>query len=194
MNSLKLLNVTQKLELCQRFINTSFVLQKAKWKDDTQVVLISPKNIRETIQFSELIEKAVTEKENQSRSLVNIVKSGESPTKTPIFRLLKDNEFETLLRKNRTQVLDNFFNEIDPQTLESKRIHERTWIIPAEVSDQVLEKEIKKARKELAKGNFVQLKIKTKGIDDIDKLEKRIKDAILGDLEHRKSRLFVKRI
>ena len=194
MNSLKLFNVTRKVELCQRFINTSFVLQKAKWKDDTQVVLISLKNNRETMQFSDLIEKAVKEKENQSRSLVNIVKSGESPTKIPTFRLLKDNEFETMLRKNRTQVLDNFFNEIDPETLESKRITERTWIIPVEVSEQVLEKEIKKARKELSKGNFVQLKIKTKGNDDIDKLEQRIKDAILGDLEHRKSRLFVKRL
>ena len=177
--------------------HTSTNLKKRIWTDDTKVTLINVKNQSESMTFSELRTLAIKSKlEKMTHSnLVNIKGTMDDNTKiAPIFQFFNDSQLEVALRKARTKYLDTIFTEVDPETLELNRINHKSIKITAGTSEAKINKEIKKARNELLKGNFVLIQLKSGAqTENILNVENHIRNAILeGDVESKKSRLTIK--
>ena len=177
--------------------HTSTNLKKRIWNDDTKVTLINVKNKSESLTFSELRTLAIKSKlEKMTHSnLVNIKSTMDANSKiAPIFQFFNDSQLEVALRKARTKYLDTIFTEVDPETLELNRINHKSIKITAGTSEAKINKEIKKARNELLKGNFVLIQLKSGAqTENILNVENHIRNAILeGDVESKKSRLTIK--
>jgi hypothetical protein len=169
--------------------------------DSDKVTYIDLKNNFNAITFAELKDMAETAKVEKGRYIVHVTVRG-IVAKLHSFRIVSDHELEALIRKSRFHGKGHHFSRVDLDPngclVVSKRVKQKNVILKVGIEASHIETNVTKIKAWMAKGYFVQVKIKIGGNDKSEaaKLEQFVKDKCFekddvddNDVELKKSQL-----